>query len=37
MYFFVLREPPECVHLKYVDNIMTANLINCNNKQTFVL
>lgn len=28
MYFFILREPPEYVHLKYVVSIMTANLIN---------
>lgn len=37
MYFFILREPLEYVRLKYVDTIMTANLINVNNKQRFFL
>lgn len=35
MYFFILREPPEYVNLIYVDTILTANLINVNNKQRF--
>lgn len=37
MYIFILREPPEYVHLKYVVSIMTANLINVNNKERFFL
>lgn len=36
MYFCILREPPEYVHFKYVDKMMTANLINVNYKQRFL-